>query len=126
MAGARCNPRACTSRVVRRDTVRLEWIVLTSSLMNGEAKRDYEARGEVLKLLSDAEVARVSTAEGEAHLRDGDEYIDLAAPLNGVRRVHGAMQQTMGRVLPRNAVSAETWARIAARFGTRFAPKPGK
>lgn len=97
-----------------------------SRLMNGEAKREYETRDEVLKLLSDAEVARVSTAEGEARLGDGDEYIDLAAPLNGVRRVHGAMQQTMGRVLPRSAVSAETWAKIAARFGTRFATKPGK
>jgi hypothetical protein len=94
--------------------------------MNGDTKRAYETRDEVLKMLSDAEVARVSRSEGEVRLGDGDEYIDLAAPLNGVRRVHGAMQMTMGKVLPRSAVTAETWAKIAARFGTRFAGKPGK
>ncbi len=91
--------------------------------MNHRVKDDLEARDQILSLLSDDEVARVSTAEGEARLADGDEYVDLAAPYNGVRRVHGAMQRTMGKVLPRSAVSAETWAKIAKRFGTRFAPK---
>lgn len=92
--------------------------------MKVEAKRANEARDEVLGLLSDAEIAGL--AEGEARLGDGDEYIDLAAPMNGIRRVHGVMQQTMGRVLPRSAVSGATWAKIAARFGTRFAGPPGK
>lgn len=94
--------------------------------MNREAQGENEIRDQVLTLLSDDEVARVSTAEGEPRLGHGDEYINLAAPHNGVRRGHGAMQQTMGKVLPRSAVSAETWERIAARFGTRFAPKLGK
>jgi len=94
--------------------------------MNDEVKSAYETRNQILKLLSDDEVARVSKAEGEARLADGDEYIDLAAPHNGVRRVHGVMQRTMGQVLPRSAVSAATWAKIAARFGTRFAPKTAK
>jgi hypothetical protein len=91
--------------------------------MDHVAKGEYEARDQVLQLLSEEEIARVSTAEGEARLADGDEYIDLAAPRNGVRRVHGAMQRTMGKVLPRSAVSNETWAKIAERFGRRFAPK---
>ncbi len=94
--------------------------------MNREAQGENEIRDQVLTLLSEAEVARVSTADSEPRLGHGDEYIDLAAPNNGVRRVHGAMQQTMGKVLPRSAVSAETWARISARFGTRFVPKLGK
>jgi hypothetical protein len=91
--------------------------------MNDETKRECETCDQILKLLSDEEIARVSAAQGEARLVDGDEYIDLAAPLNGVRRVHVAMQQTMGKVLARGAVSAETWAKIAERFGRRFAPK---
>jgi hypothetical protein len=91
--------------------------------MNHGAKGEYETRDHILKLLSEEEVARVSTAEGAARLADGDEYIDLAAPRNGVRRVHGTMQQTMGKVLPRSAVSTETWAKIVERFGRRFAPK---
>jgi hypothetical protein len=94
--------------------------------MSHQEKIDYESRDQILKLLSDDEVARVSSAEAEARLGDGDEYIDLAAPNNGVRRVHSAMQLTMGKVLPRSAVSAETWAKISARFGTRFAPKAEK
>ena len=91
-------------------------------LMGPVAKGESEDRDQIMKLLSDDEVARVSTAEGEARLADGDEYIDLAAPNNGVRRVHRAMQTTMGKVLPRSAVSPETWARLAERFGRRFAP----
>jgi len=82
-----------------------------------------EIRDQVLRLLSDEEVARATNAQADLRLADGDEYIDLAAPDNGVRSVHGAMQMTMGQVLPRKAVSAETWAKISGRFGTRFALK---
>jgi hypothetical protein len=78
----------------------------------------------VMGLLSDAELLRVRAGEAGERLADGEEYIDLAAPDNGVRSVHGSMQHTMGKVLPRSAVSAATWAKIAARFGTRFLAKP--
>ena len=81
-----------------------------------------ESGDAILTLLSDEELARVRTAVGEARLADGDEYLDLAAPNNGVRRVHGVMQRTLGKILPRSAVRAETWAKIGARFGRRFAP----
>jgi hypothetical protein len=95
-------------------------------LMSQPRKSDYETRDAILQLLSDDEVARVSTKEGETQLADGEEYIDLAAPDNGIRSVHGAMQLTMGQVLPRSAVSADTWAKIRARFGARFATKTVK
>jgi hypothetical protein len=91
--------------------------------MNTHKKSDQETRNQILSLLSDDERARVSAGEDKVGLADGDEYIDLAAPDNGVRRVHMAMQLTLGKVLPRRAVSAATWAKISARFGTRFAPK---
>lgn len=94
--------------------------------MKDEENTDCEIPDQVLKLLSEEEVARVSAGQGELRLNDGDEYIDLAAPNNGVRSVHGALQQTMGKVLSRKAVSAATWEKLAARFGTRFATKARK
>lgn len=93
--------------------------------MKQGAKDANEARDEILSLLTDDEVVGVK-AERQARLGDGDEYIDLAAPLNGVRRVHGVMQRTMGQVLPQSAVSSATWAKIVARFGARFASKTGR
>jgi hypothetical protein len=94
--------------------------------MSHPRKNDDETRCSILQFLSDDEVARVSAKEGGAWLADGEEYIDMAAPDNGVRCVHRAMQLTIGQVLPRRAVSAETWAKIGARFGTRFAMNPSK
>ena len=41
--------------------------------MNREAQGENEIRDQVLTLLSDDEVARVSTAEGEPRLGHGDE-----------------------------------------------------
>ncbi len=84
--------------------------------MKHSEKTDHENHDQVLKLLSADEVTRVSTRNGIPGLADGDEYIDLAAPENGVRTVHGTLQLTMGQVLPRKAVSAQTWARISGRF----------
>jgi hypothetical protein len=94
--------------------------------MKYSKKTDHETRDQILQLLSDEEVARVNAMKATPWLADGDEYIDLAAPENGVRTVHVAMQVTMGDVLPRKAVSAGTWAKIAGRFGTRFAAKAGR
>ncbi len=68
--------------------------------MSHARKSDDEIRDSILQLLSDDEVARVSTAEGEARLADGDEYLDMAAPDNGVRCVHGSLQLTMARCFP--------------------------
>lgn len=78
---------------------------------SGSATRD-----QVMQILSDEEVIRVSTGEAIPSLADGDEYIDLAVPENGVRSVHGALQSTTGHVLPRKAVSDETWEKISGRF----------
>jgi len=47
-------------------------------------------------------------------------------PTNWIRCVHGAMQLKRGQVLPRSAVSTETWAKLGTRFGTRFAKTPTK
>jgi hypothetical protein len=79
--------------------------------MKPNQRIDYETRDRILKLLSDDEVASVSTAETAAKLEDGDEYVDLEELAEGVQRAPGT-GTPMGRVLPRNAVQEKTWSKI--------------
>ncbi len=79
--------------------------------MKNDTKADYVTRDSILKLLSDDEIARVSTAETAAQLADGDEYLDLEQLGHGVRRAL-AVPTPMGRVLPRGAVDERTWTKI--------------
>ena len=72
----------------------------------------YRRRSEVLALLSDEEVARVSTLESEPQLAEGEEYIDLARPERGALRARASSAIVMKDVLPRAAVSDETWSKI--------------
>lgn len=72
----------------------------------------YHRRHAVLALLSDEEVARVSTLESGPPLALGEEYIDLARPERGALRVQASDAIAMNDVLPRSAVSAETWSKI--------------
>jgi hypothetical protein len=69
------------------------------------------SRQSILELLSDEEVARVSTAETAPGLAEGEEYLDLEQPARGVLRAKGS-PTTMGAVLPRKAVLEATWGRI--------------
>ena len=78
--------------------------------MHHDTRNDYVARDSILKLLSDQEVARVSTAETK-HLFDGEEYIDLEQLAEGVHRARGP-NVSMGRLLPRKAVNEATWSKI--------------
>jgi hypothetical protein len=73
------------------------------------------SRETVLSLLSDDEVASVSTAETAAALADGDEYVDLQDLEQGVKRARG-MAVSMGRILPRKAVHETTWTKILAEL----------
>lgn len=84
-----------------------------------EAK--YEAqvsRDAILNLLTDVEVARVSNAEGARALSDGAEYLDLEHLDRGVQKAKADTRMEMGHVLPRSAVSTETWKKIIAPFAT--------
>lgn len=78
-------------------------------------KKHALGRDAVLKLLSDDEVASVSTAETAAALADGDEYVDLQDLEQGVKRARG-MAVSMGRILPRKAVHETTWTKILAEL----------
>ncbi len=84
--------------------------------MPNERSSDYATRERILELLSDEEVAKVSTAETRVRLADGDEYVDLEHLEQGVRQAHGEAT-AMGRVLPRSAVRDATWAKIVSQVG---------
>lgn len=79
-----------------------------------EVRMEYITRETILKLLSDDEIARVSTAETATHLVEGDEYVDLEAPDQGVRTALGGSNARLGRVLPRKAILEKTWREILA------------
>jgi hypothetical protein len=65
----------------------------------------------ILGLLTDAEVEKVSRAEGDAGPIEGDEFIDLEVPGVGVQQAHGP-SALRGHLLPRSAVSDATWEKI--------------
>ena len=85
--------------------------------MKNDNRSQYITRDGLLKLLSDDEIAKVTTAETAVHLADGDEFIDLENFNLGVQRVPSS-QTAMGRVLPRKAVHADTWKKILAQLPT--------
>jgi hypothetical protein len=86
---------------------------------NASRKKEYLTREHILKLLSDDEVASVSTSETVARLADGEEYLDLEHLEQGVRRARrGASAIPMGRVLPRKAIHDDTWGKILKQLAT--------
>ncbi len=80
--------------------------------MKANERTEYVTRDTILRLLSDEEIGRVSTAETATQLADGDEYVDLEEPDRGVRRAQGVATAPMGQVLPRKAVGERTWDQI--------------
>jgi hypothetical protein len=85
--------------------------------MNSEARTEFVTRDSVMKLLSDDEVARVSTAETTFRLADGEEYLDLEHLDQGVRRAPGTATP-IAHMLPRKSVNDKTWSRILAHLAT--------
>ena len=72
------------------------------------SKAELLTRDAILMLLSDDEVASVSTSETALSLPDGAEYVDLEQLERGVQKAaKGAV--TMGRILPMKAVHEKTW-----------------
>lgn len=76
---------------------------------------NYETRAAILALLSDEEVARVSTAEAGAALAEGDEYIDLHALDRGVLRACACVTAPH-HLVPRKAVREGTWKAILRKL----------
>lgn len=87
--------------------------------MNHDPRESYVIRNGIMNLLSDEEVARVSTAESGVLLSEGEEYIDLERLDQGVLLAMGVVPH-MGRVLPRNAVEQSTWSKILMQLSGPF------
>lgn len=83
--------------------------------MTNDARSNYITRDSILKLLSDDEISKVTTAETADRLTAGDEFIDLEKFDLGVQRAT-SQQTPMGRVLPKKAVHADTWKKIVAQL----------
>lgn len=71
------------------------------------AKRD-----EILNLLTDAENAKVSTAEGGQNLKPDEFFVDLEQLDKGVQQ--GTATESVGHIIPKNAISAESWSKIVS------------
>lgn len=84
--------------------------------MIDQAASNLTARDTILKILTDDEVAKVSSAEGAAGLKNGIEYLDLTHLERGVQTAGTMNQVNVGNMIPRNAVSAETWQKIIAQL----------
>jgi len=90
--------------------------------MKNIRKSDYVTRDSIMKLLSDDEIARVSTAEAGSQLSNGDEYLDMEHFEEGVHKAKSG-KIPMGRVLSRNSVREQTWRAILAKLASASAAK---
>jgi hypothetical protein len=88
--------------------------------MKNEKRSEYFTRDSIMKLLSDDELASVTTAESAGSLADGDEYVDLEQLDQGVRTASGVTEAIpMGRVVARKAVHTQTWIEVVAQLASR-------
>ena len=91
--------------------------------MNNIAKTEHITRENILMLLSDEEIASVSTAETTARPVDyGEEYIDMGDLDQGVRSALGTTPP-MGRVLLRRSVHEDTWSKIRKQLAVLHTAK---
>lgn len=90
--------------------------------MNTDEKAQHVTRENILMLLSDDEVASVSTAETMVRPLDGEEYLDLEDLEQGVRSALGTMP-SMGNMLLRRAVHQDTWEKIQKELMALHAAK---
>ena len=94
--------------------------------MNSNTKESALTHEAILNLLTDVEVAKVSRAEGDVRLVEGDEYVDLTDIGAGIQLVQATPRTAPGRALPRSAVSDETWTKIVKAVDKNFhAPHHG-
>lgn len=87
--------------------------------MSETQRAHYVSRDAILKLMSNDEIAKVSTAEAAAGLKAGDEYLDLEHLDQGIQQAGTAAEVNMEHAVPRSAVSSETWSKILAQLAIR-------
>ena len=79
-------------------------------------RAEFATRDQIMKLLSDAEIAKVSNAETAFVLTEGSEFLDLEHLDKGVQRSQAGTQVTIGSALPRSAVSQKTWDKLLTQL----------
>jgi hypothetical protein len=84
--------------------------------MTNANRAPHVEREAIMNLLSSEEIARVSNAEAAAHLKDGEEYLDLLHLNKGVLRATATLSTSIGQLLPRSAVHGDTWTKILAKI----------
>ena len=84
-----------------------------------DAKRAEVARENILKLLSDEEVAKVSTAEAASGLTEGTEYLDLEHLEQGVQRAKPRLRSRWGMSFPVARSATEPGARSLRNWEPR-------
>jgi len=88
--------------------------------MNNDKRSGYFTREGIMDLLSDDEIARVTTAESARSLAEGEEYVDLEQLDQGVQTAtRGAVSLPMGRVVSKGAVQERTWTNIVEHLKSR-------
>lgn len=84
--------------------------------MSNANRKDLITRETILGLLSDEEVALVSTTESASKLSGAEEYLDLQHLELGVQRATASTNVVMGHTIARRAVHPETWRKILAKL----------
>ena len=79
------------------------------------SRTEFVFRHSILGMLSEDEVASVSTAETATGLSDGDEYLDLEQLDQGIRLAGGRPGPT-GCVLSRRAMRKTTWSKVLTQL----------
>jgi hypothetical protein len=92
----------------RRRSVASKWRLR----MSNEERVELTARNTIMKILTNDEVAKVSTSEAAQNIAEGGEYLDLKHLEKGILHATAATHIEMGHVIPRSAVGPETWNRI--------------
>jgi hypothetical protein len=87
--------------------------------MNNEKRSAYFTRDSIMGLLSDDEIARVTTAESASSLVVGDEYIDLEQLDQGVRTVGATAPIAMGQVVAKKSLQELTWNKVVTQLASR-------
>ena len=78
-------------------------------------RTEFVFRRSILAMLSDDEVASVSTSEAAMCLSEGEEYVDLEQPARGVCLAAG-LAVPPGSVLSRRAVLETTWSNVLTQL----------
>jgi hypothetical protein len=78
--------------------------------MTGAEQAQAAKRDEILKLLTDVETAKVSTAESGQNLKPDELYVDLDQLEKGVQQ--GTAGGLVRDVIPKSAVGVDTWSKI--------------